>query len=146
MISPRPTTAPSVQVVIHIQPHPVNTGIAGEAENASWTAFQETYRAISEAQVITGHLFSLSTPHPDTIQREHLVLRSLDDRLVGIHLVGDDKANYHKHRCHLAKVIAKLQDLLDSYLVSYVDTVTGGGPGVCPPKTKLPDENIYMLV
>ena len=34
-------------------------------------------------------------------------------------------------------MIAQIQDLLDSYLVSYVDTVTGGGPAVGPPKNEL---------
>ena len=63
-----------------MQPLPVNTGVAGEAENAAQTAFQEIYRAIMEAQVRMAHLCSISTPHPDTIQREHSTLRSLHDR------------------------------------------------------------------
>ena len=76
------------------------------------------------------------------LQREHLTLSRLNDRLMGFNLVGDDRANYAQN---LAKVIVQLPDLLDRNLVNYNDTVMCGGPAVSPLKTVLPDNNISIL-
>ena len=74
---------------------PRNTQSRWRSNNAQAT-FREIHREISEAQARLTSLCSLSTPGPDTLQKEHLALSRLKDRLmlVWFHLVRDDSTNY----------------------------------------------------